>query len=145
MLGNSFLCHCFTIVLSMTNGAYSSYSQLKIDEILKQKKKHFSNCYAPMRKNICLRMQRIFPSTVVICKCMIWSWDPPYNFINEGESNKSRQVCQTPLHHCSRTSLNNHPKIKWSLTRIHRQEVSSRIEVFQTHLHFGREFIACNF
>lgn len=41
MLGNSFLCHCYTIVLSMTNGAYSSYRQLKIDEILKQKKNTF--------------------------------------------------------------------------------------------------------
>lgn len=41
MLGNSFLCHCFTIVLFMTNGAYSNYRQLKVDEILTQKKNTF--------------------------------------------------------------------------------------------------------
>ena len=63
-----------------------------------KKKKHFCNFHAPKRKNIYLRIQRIFPSPDVIFKCMIWSWNPPFNFINGRESHKSRKVCQTPFH-----------------------------------------------
>ena len=143
MLGNSFLCHCFTIVLFMTNGAYSNYRQLKVDEILTQKKKHFSNCYAPKRKNICLRMQRISPPLLSFASASYDLGIRLATLLTREKATNHAKFVKHPYTTVVEPLVTTTQRLSGRL-----QESTDRRylpEEVRTHLHFGREFITCNF
>ena len=143
MLGNSFLCHCFTIVLFMTNGAYSNYRQLKVDEILTHKKKHFSNCYAPKRKNICLRMQRISPPLLSFASASYDLGIRLTTLLTREKATNHAKFVKHPYTTAVEPLVTTTQRLSGRL-----QESTDRRylpEEVRTHLHFGREFITCNF
>ena len=107
------------------------------------KKKHFSNCYAPKRKNICLRMQRISPPLLSFASASYDLGIRLTTLLTREKATNHAKFVKHPYTTAVEPLVTTTQRLSGRL-----QESTDRRylpEEVRTHLHFGREFITCNF
>ena len=137
---------CATVLLSCCSWQMvliQTTASWKWMRYLRKKKKHFSNCYAPKRKNICLRMQRISPPLLSFASASYDLGIRLTTLLTREKATNHAKFVKHPYTTAVEPLVTTTQRLSGRL-----QESTDRRylpEEVRTHLHFGREFITCNF